>query len=163
MPVSTSGRSPFTADLVKKFPIAPATTLLVRLQNLSDEEEEGAGVTASGPPVAYHITVDTGKQEEAGTDAPVKIALFGPKGGTDKIVLEDDDPATNDEFQEGSVDTFVIQAPDVGPLRHIRIGHDSEDGWFLRRVVVCPPCDFCPGCPAYFYCAFKVVYLLLND
>ena len=29
-----------------------------------------------------------------------------------------------------------MSAPDVGKLRHIRIGHDSDDGWFLRQVVV---------------------------
>jgi hypothetical protein len=127
---------PFTADGVRKFPPVPCATLLVRLENLSDAEEEGAGVLASGPEVAYDITVWTGNQDEADTDAPVLITLFGPKGRTGPHVLEDDDPTTNDEFGIGSVDTFRIEAPDVGPLRHIRIGHESTDGWFLRQVTV---------------------------
>jgi hypothetical protein len=75
-------RAPFTASSCQRFPTVPCATLLVRLENLSDEEEEGAGVEAKGNPVTYHITVWTGKQVEAGTDAPVKISLFGPKGGT---------------------------------------------------------------------------------
>jgi hypothetical protein len=66
---------PFTANGVKRFPAAPCATLLVRLDNLSDAEEEGAGVVAKGNVVTYHITVWTGKQVEAGTDAPVKISL----------------------------------------------------------------------------------------
>ena len=28
---------------------------------------------------------------------------------------------------EGSVDEFELLAPDVGEIRHIRIGHDSDD------------------------------------
>ena len=47
---------------------------------------------------------------------------------------DDDDPDTTDEFQDGSYDKIDLEVPDVGPLRHIRIGHDSEDGWFLRKV-----------------------------
>ena len=50
--------------------------------------------------------------------------------------MEDDDPATADEFDDGSVDVFALVAPDVGALRHIRIGHDSTDGWFLRKVTI---------------------------
>ena len=129
-----SARVPFTSASVKHFPPAPCATLLVRLENLSDEEEEGAGVVAKGKKVTYHIEVWTGKQEEAGTDAPVKISIYGPNGGTGPHVLDDDDPATTDEFQDGSYDKFELEVPDVGPLRHIRIGHDSEDGWFLRKV-----------------------------
>ena len=114
-------------------PVAPCASLLVRLHNLSDEEEQGAGARAGGEHVTYHITVWTGRQAGAGTDAPVKISLFGPLGGTGPHALEGDDPAC-DEFQDGSTDTFRLAAPDVGHLRHIRIGHDSEDGWFLRKV-----------------------------
>eukprot|EP01043_Picozoa_sp_COSAG02_P058045 COSAG02_NODE_7158_length_3149_cov_9458.639672_1_plen_343_part_10 len=165
-----SAKAPFTASSCHRFPTVPCATLLVRLENLSDEEEEGAGVEAKGDAVIYHITVWTGKQVEAGTDAPVKISLvrvlrllsrcvfyleirlscvqlhvhglqlrcdqFGPLGGTGPHVLEDDDPATTDEFNDGSVDVFELAAPDVGTLRHIRIGHDSTDGWFLRKVKI---------------------------
>lgn len=128
-----SARAPYTAASGKRFLTAPCATLLVRLENLSDEEEEGVGVEAVGSIVAYHTTVWTGRQQGAGTDVPVKISLYGPNGGTGPHILEDDDPATN-EFADGSIDTFVLEVPDVGPLRHIRIGHDSEDGWFLRKV-----------------------------
>jgi hypothetical protein len=69
-------RAPFTASACKNlYPVVPCTTLLVRLKNLTDEEEEGAGVYAKGSPVTYHITVWTGKQDGAGTDGPVKISL----------------------------------------------------------------------------------------
>ncbi len=33
------------------------------------------------------------------------------------------------------MDEFELLAPDVGEIRHIRIGHDSDDGWFLRKVL----------------------------
>ena len=54
---------------------------------------------------------------------------FGPNGRTAPHTLEDDDPSTNDEFDDGSVDVFELEAPDVGTIRHIRIGHDTTDGW----------------------------------
>ena len=34
-----------------------------------------------------------------------------PKPGTGPHVLEDDDPSTNDEFDDGAVDTFEVTAP----------------------------------------------------
>lgn len=71
-------------------------------------------MTAISAPRTYSITVWTGRQDEAGTDAVVKISLSGPKGTTGPHVLEDDDPTSQDEFGEGSVDRFELAAPDVG-------------------------------------------------
>lgn len=128
-------RTPFTAMGVRRFPVVPCATLLVRLENLSDEEEVGTGTIAEGSCVRYHITVCTGVQDDAGTDSPVRLTLWGPLGCSGPHLLEDD-KSFDPEFQAGSTDVFVLDIPDVGPLRHIRIGHDSDDGWFLRKVVV---------------------------
>ena len=65
----------------------------------------------------------------------MRLTLWGPLGRTGPHVLEDDQ-SFEPEFQPGSTDVFVLDAPDVGSLRHIRIGHDSEDGWFLRKVLI---------------------------
>jgi hypothetical protein len=130
-----ASRVPFTAVGVRRFPIVPCATLLVRLDNLSDEEEIGTGMIAEGTCVRYHITVSTGVQNDAGTDAPVRLTLWGPLGRSGPHLLEDEQ-SFDPEFQAGSTDSFVLDIPDVGPLRHIRIGHDSDDGWFLRKVVV---------------------------
>lgn len=128
-------RAPFTAACVRRFSAVPCATLLVRLENLNDEEEQGTGIEAEGPQVRYHIIVCTGMQEHAGTDAPVRLTLWGPFGRSGPHLLEDDQ-SFDPEFQAGSTDSFLLDIPDVGPLRHIRIGHDSDDGWFLRKVVV---------------------------
>ena len=69
-----STRAPFTAAGVERYPAVPCATLLVRLANLSDEEEEGTNDVADGDTVRYHITVWTGMQEDAGK----KTALFEP-------------------------------------------------------------------------------------
>ena len=128
-------RAPFTAACVRRFSAVPCATLLVRLEQLDDEEAQGTGIVAEGPPVRYHIIVCTGMQDHAGTDAPVRLTLWGAFGRSGPHLLEDEQ-SFDQEFQAGSTDAFVLDIPDVGPLRHIRIGHDSDDGWFLRKVVV---------------------------
>jgi len=85
--------------------------------------------------VSYEIEVTTGSKRGAGTDADVKIALFGPKGQSDDFLLDND----KDNFESGKVDNFTIDTLDLGDLTAIRIGHNDKGigaGWFLLKVVI---------------------------
>jgi len=93
--------------------------------------------------VQYKVTVYTGDEPEAGTDAEVYWFFIGEKGESEKIV-----PKQNDKnFERGKSDVFTVTAKDVGPLKMLRIGHNNKasgffakvvggNGWFLDRVVV---------------------------
>ena len=54
--------------------------------------------------MTYEVVVTTGTKRGAGTDADVKIALFGALGKTDEILLDND----KDNFERGKVDHFLI-------------------------------------------------------
>jgi hypothetical protein len=93
------------------------------------------GQTSEIKVVKYKIDVRTGDKRGAGTDANVHIILHGESGSTGQYKLE----SGGNNFERGKVDTFGIEAFDVGELQKITIGHDGAgfgSGWFLDNVVV---------------------------
>jgi hypothetical protein len=85
--------------------------------------------------VKYKVSVHTGDKRGAGTDANVFIILHGETGDTGKRKLE----GAGNNFERGRIDTFGIEAIDIGELTKITIGHDGSgfgSGWFLDNVVV---------------------------
>jgi len=85
--------------------------------------------------VTYEIHVTTGSKRGAGTDADVRIALFGTQGQTNDFILDND----KDNFERGKLDSFLIDHLDIGELQTIRIGHNDKGigaGWFLLKVEV---------------------------
>lgn len=59
-----------------------------------------------------------------------------------------------DNFERGSEDKFTIEAPNLGRLRKITIGHNnrgSSAGWFLDKV--------CPVIHAYLHTCIKTLML----
>ena len=83
----------------------------------------------------YKIETWTGKVDGAGTDANVFITLFGNRGTTREISL--DNPENN--FEWGKWDEFRARAREVGNIQKIRIRHDNSGrgpGWFLDKVRV---------------------------
>ncbi|CAF5099834.1 unnamed protein product, partial [Rotaria sp. Silwood1] len=85
--------------------------------------------------IPYEITVFTGDKAGAGTDAKVFIQIYGPNGRTEEIPLE----SKSDSFERNSIDKFKINAPDIGPIEKIRIGHNSEKAfaaWYLEKVLI---------------------------
>ncbi|XP_078666046.1 lipoxygenase homology domain-containing protein 1-like isoform X1 [Branchiostoma floridae x Branchiostoma belcheri] len=83
----------------------------------------------------YKITTYTGNKRGAGTDANVFITLFGEAGDSGERRLDN----SKNNFEKGRDDTFMIECPNLGPMRKIRIGHDNKGtspGWFLDKVIV---------------------------
>ncbi|CAF3703956.1 unnamed protein product, partial [Rotaria sordida] len=80
----------------------------------------------------YEVTVFTGDKSGAGTDADVFIQMYGLNGKTEEIILKN----KSDSFERKSVDKFKIEAPDIGQIQKIRIGHNSEkfgSAWYLEK------------------------------
>ncbi|KAG2499991.1 hypothetical protein HYH03_002273 [Edaphochlamys debaryana] len=83
----------------------------------------------------YRVVVTTSDIRGAGTDADVTMQLFGDKGDTGERKL---DNSTNN-FERNQVDTFFLQAPDVGVFQSLRIGHNNSGfgaAWHLAKVEV---------------------------
>ncbi|XP_076613401.1 lipoxygenase homology domain-containing protein 1 [Chaetodon auriga] len=83
----------------------------------------------------YIVSVFTADMKGSGTDADVFLNIFGENGDTGERRLDSD----KDNFERGSEDKFTVEAPNLGRLRKITIGHNnrgSSAGWFLDKVVV---------------------------
>ncbi|KAK5878421.1 hypothetical protein CesoFtcFv8_023828 [Champsocephalus esox] len=89
----------------------------------------------------YIVSVFTADMKGSGTDAHVFLNIFGETGDTGERRLDSD----KDNFERGSEDKFTIEAPNLGRLRKITIGHNnrgSSAGWFLdkaRSIHTCLP------------------------
>lgn len=81
----------------------------------------------------YVVWVKTGSQPLAGTDSNVFIQLFGTTGQTDSIWLP---PRDLFAFEEGGVDKYVLEVPDLGDLTRCCVGQDAsvDSGWFVETV-----------------------------
>nr|XP_054587133.1 lipoxygenase homology domain-containing protein 1-like [Nothobranchius furzeri] len=88
----------------------------------------------------YEVVTITGDERGAGTDANVFITLFGDYGITPKIHLASNtEKKSRTAFERAKTDVFRIRTHNVGPLKKIRIEHDSTGlsaSWFLDRVVI---------------------------
>ncbi|XP_029436484.1 lipoxygenase homology domain-containing protein 1 [Rhinatrema bivittatum] len=85
--------------------------------------------------INYEVIVTTGKVRGAGTNAKVFMQLYGENGKSEEIVLK----SRSNDFEKGAVDTFKIEAMDVGKIIKLRIGHDGDnfgDGWYLETVTI---------------------------
>jgi hypothetical protein len=65
--------------------------------------------------IFYHLTIMTADEPNAGTDATVYFRLYGEKGETSDIVLEDE-RRTFKKFEKGRADKFVVETADVGKV-----------------------------------------------
>lgn len=83
----------------------------------------------------YTLWIKTGDQPLGGTDSNVYVMLFGTNGQTDWIYLPPQDIFA---FEEGSVDKFMLDAPDVGDITRCCVGHDgsADPGWYVEYVRV---------------------------
>uniref|UniRef100_A0A2K6TP14 Lipoxygenase homology domain-containing protein 1 n=1 Tax=Saimiri boliviensis boliviensis TaxID=39432 RepID=A0A2K6TP14_SAIBB len=83
----------------------------------------------------YEVKVYTGDVIGAGTDADVFINIFGEYGDTGERRLENE----KDNFEKGAEDRFILDAPDLGQLMKINVGHNNKGGsagWFLSKIVI---------------------------
>ncbi|XP_027954221.1 lipoxygenase homology domain-containing protein 1 [Eumetopias jubatus] len=83
----------------------------------------------------YEVRVYTGDVIGAGTDADVFINIFGEYGDTGERRLENE----KDNFERGAEDKFMLDAPDLGQLMKINVGHNNKGGsagWFLSKIII---------------------------
>ncbi|XP_062933380.1 lipoxygenase homology domain-containing protein 1 isoform X3 [Cynocephalus volans] len=83
----------------------------------------------------YEVKVYTGDVIGAGTDADVFINIFGEYGDTGERRLENE----KNNFEKGAEDKFMLDAPDLGQLMKINVGHNNKGasaGWFLCKIVI---------------------------
>ena len=70
----------------------------------------------------YTITVYTSDMAGAGTDCTAYISVHGKRGDTGKQVMTVGAGA----FARGSVETALVEGPDVGEMLCICVGHNDE-------------------------------------
>uniref|UniRef100_A0A667Z1M9 Lipoxygenase homology PLAT domains 1 n=1 Tax=Myripristis murdjan TaxID=586833 RepID=A0A667Z1M9_9TELE len=84
----------------------------------------------------YIVSVFTADVKGSGTDADVYLTIFGENGDTGERKLASD----KDNFERAMEDKFTLDAPNLGKLKKITIGHNnrgSSAGWspFLQVVI----------------------------
>uniref|UniRef100_A0A3Q0R7C3 Lipoxygenase homology PLAT domains 1 n=1 Tax=Amphilophus citrinellus TaxID=61819 RepID=A0A3Q0R7C3_AMPCI len=80
------------------------------------------------------VSVFTGDVKGSGTDADVFFNVFGEFGDTERRL-----DSTKNNFESGTEDKFTIEAPNLGKIRKITIGHNnkgSSAGWFADKVII---------------------------
>ncbi|XP_056097903.1 lipoxygenase homology domain-containing protein 1 isoform X1 [Rhinichthys klamathensis goyatoka] len=83
----------------------------------------------------YVVSVFTSDVKGSGTDADVFLNIFGENGDTGERRLDND----KNNFERGTEDKFTIEAPNLGRVRKITIGHNnkgSSAGWFVEKVIL---------------------------
>ena len=85
----------------------------------------------------YRVSVETGTEPGADTDANVYVMLFGERGDTGRRRLVHSN--NRSKFRDGQTDVFAVEAVSLGELRSCVVGHDGKgggEGWKCEKVVV---------------------------
>lgn len=69
---------------------------------------------------SYNVTVVTSDKSFAGTNANVYIELYGSRGISERFFLKNSQ-SKNKLFETGSIDTFVIDCPELGTIRKVKL------------------------------------------
>ncbi|KTF89799.1 hypothetical protein cypCar_00010796 [Cyprinus carpio] len=80
----------------------------------------------------WSLWIWTSEIKGAGTDAQVFVQVYGETGKSDEMKLE----SKSDSFEQGQCDKFIIEMPDFGKIRKLRIWHEKRNpfsGWHLGR------------------------------
>jgi outer membrane protein assembly factor BamB len=87
--------------------------------------------------IEYQVIVDTGNNQNAGTDGGVFIKLAGADGSvSNKYKL--DDPDKND-FERGSQGSYIMKSPDLGQLTALIVyleKTEADADWYCQEVTV---------------------------
>jgi hypothetical protein len=92
----------------------------------------------------YTVYVQTGSFDQNtprlvgdfGTDAEVTLVMHGTDGDAEPVVLG---TGRATDFDAGNLDVFTVEAPHMGSLKRLRIGHDDTGdapAWYLEWVIV---------------------------
>ncbi|XP_042303794.1 lipoxygenase homology domain-containing protein 1 isoform X2 [Sceloporus undulatus] len=104
--------------------------LTSRVFNVLDADSVNIGLK-----ILYEVTVVTGDISYAGTDTGIFFILFGSNGCSGEMQLD----KNGDRFEIGQRDTFIMEIPDIAPLRKMRIWTDGEGcrpDWFLEEIIM---------------------------
>ena len=91
------------------------------------------GHTLCFPVNTWNVYVYTSDVSNAGTDANVGICLYGKKGKSDEIMLDN----KSDNFEKGHLDSFKVNLGEIGQPYKLRVYHDNTGrgpGWHLEKV-----------------------------
>uniref|UniRef100_A0A672Z7J4 Lipoxygenase homology domains 1b n=1 Tax=Sphaeramia orbicularis TaxID=375764 RepID=A0A672Z7J4_9TELE len=83
----------------------------------------------------WSLWIWTSDLPNAGTDADVFVQIYGDKGKSDEIRLDN----KTDNFEQGQVDKFMIELPDLGKLTKLRVWHEKRNpfaGWHLSKATI---------------------------
>ncbi len=97
----------------------------------------------SGKEVNYTITVETGDVENAGTDAMVYVAFYGPKDkngarmGSGEVNTQSAE--YTGDFERGKTDAFKNNLQSLDDVEMMTLRHSNQldkPGWFVKSVAV---------------------------
>ncbi|KAG9355040.1 hypothetical protein JZ751_001753, partial [Albula glossodonta] len=83
----------------------------------------------------WSLWIWTSDVSGAGTDAPITLQIYGEKGKSDELRLNDN----SDNFEQGQIDKFMVELPDLGRLLKVRIWHEKRHpfaGWHLDKLTL---------------------------
>eukprot|EP01048_Picozoa_sp_COSAG05_P003977 COSAG05_NODE_197_length_14521_cov_113.902995_2_plen_373_part_00 len=89
--------------------------------------------------VEYKVAIHTGDVFGAGTDATIKLELFGDRDGVPTNSGDRPLPNGSRKFERDTWDYTAITAEDLGDITRVKIGHDNKGfmaGWFLDKLTV---------------------------
>ncbi|XP_025088459.1 uncharacterized protein LOC112560665 [Pomacea canaliculata] len=104
------------------------------LEKYDQMEEE----VKQGPKGEYRVHVVTGKRIGSSTNADVKLVIYGDKGHTPELMLQES-KYNKVKFQRGKEDLFILTAHHVGKMKKIKIGHDRPQlnfAWYLENITI---------------------------
>ncbi|NWV97363.1 LOXH1 protein, partial [Machaerirhynchus nigripectus] len=83
----------------------------------------------------WSLWIWTSDIKNAGTDATIFFQIYGDKGKSDEVKLDNN----SDNFETGQTDKFMIELPDLGTFYKLRIWHEKRNpfaGWHLNKVTL---------------------------
>ncbi|XP_076807722.1 lipoxygenase homology domain-containing protein 1-like isoform X3 [Clavelina lepadiformis] len=84
----------------------------------------------------WRVNIATSELAAAGTDANVTITVYGVKGNTGPLLLNNGSRTT---FRSGNEDEFAVSVGGIGEIRKVRIAHDNtgtSPGWLCESVTL---------------------------
>uniref|UniRef100_A0AAV2MQR6 PLAT domain-containing protein n=1 Tax=Knipowitschia caucasica TaxID=637954 RepID=A0AAV2MQR6_KNICA len=83
----------------------------------------------------WSLWIWTSDIPSAGTDADISFQIYGEKGKSDEIRLDN----KTDNFEQGQTDRFMVELPDFGKMTKLRIWHEKRNpfaGWHLSKATI---------------------------
>ncbi|XP_078474946.1 lipoxygenase homology domain-containing protein 1-like [Lampetra planeri] len=99
---------------------------------------------------SYNVTVYTGTETGAGTDANVRIWIYGDDVA-ENIILNHS-TRNKDAFENGQVDEFLVKLHPLGRIKSIIVGNDGSQSfpcWSFKQLVIK---ERSSGCTTMFVC-----------